>query len=370
MALRAFQLLLAVALCGLAGCVQPGPAHAPQAGPSGIPRVAILLPLSGRNAALGHQMLNAAQLALRPGDLQLDVRDTRGTPEGATEAAAASVQEHDTLILGPLTSEETAAASRVAQGIPMLAFTSDPAQARPSVWVLGVTPEQQSTRLVQALHREGKTRIAAVLPDNPFGTALAEGLNSASAALSAPAPTVRRYANGQSAALVDALRDVSGRTQGAAGAAPPFDALMLAETGPALREAVAALPGDGVSPPTVRLIGPATWARARQDLAGASGAWYAAPDPAARLPLERAYQRRYGSAPPSLADLAFDAASLAGLVSAQPGTLTQPQGFAGADGVFALLPNGRVRRGLAVFEVGPGGVHIVDPAPAAFGPGA
>ncbi len=219
MALRASHLLFAAALCGLAGCVPPGPANAPvlgtgPGGPNGAPnsqRVAILLPLTGPDSSVARGMLNAAHLALGTGGLQLDVRDTHGTPGGAAEAAAASVDAHDMMIIGPLTSPETAAAAQAAHGIPMLAFTSDPQQARPGVWPLGITPEQQSERLVQALRRQGKTRIAAILPDNPFGTALVDGLNRAAATGSDAPPIVRRYATGQFSRLDAALRDIAGR---------------------------------------------------------------------------------------------------------------------------------------------------------------
>jgi hypothetical protein len=45
------------------------------------------------------------------------------------------------------------------------------------------------------------------------------------------------------------------------------------------------------------------------------------------------------------------------------GALTQSGGFVGADGWFALLPDGQVRRALAVYEVQRGGPQMVEPAP-------
>jgi len=97
------------------------------------------------------------------------------------------------------------------------------------------------------------------------------------------------------------------------------------------------------------------------------GAWYAAPDPAARAGLEQSYSAKYGAAPPALADLAFDAASIARVLGASGGysvsALAQPAGFIGADGWLALLPDGQVRRGLAVFRVERGGPEMIEPAP-------
>src|ERR1700735_4327552 len=67
----------------LAGTPPPGLMQGPPVtGP-----VAILLPLTGRMADVGRPMLRAAQLALSvPGSPPLDVKDTKGTPEGAVQA--------------------------------------------------------------------------------------------------------------------------------------------------------------------------------------------------------------------------------------------------------------------------------------------
>jgi hypothetical protein len=119
------------------------------------------------------------------------------------------------------------------------------------------------------------------------------------------------------------------------------------------------------------VLGPALWDREAARVPALAGAWYAAPDPAARKPFEAAYAAKYGAPPPPLASLAYDAAGLAraaggGPVGFDATSLQRPEGFAGADGLLALLPDGRVRRGLAIFEVQPGGSHIAQPAPQSF----
>jgi branched-chain amino acid transport system substrate-binding protein len=337
-------------------------------------------------------MLKAAKLALGADGPQLDVRDTAGTPGGAAEAARAAVTAHDTIIIGPLTAPETAAAASMAQGTPILAFTSDRQQARPGVWTLGITPEQQVDRLVHALASHGKTRLVAVLPDNAFGNALANGLSLTNGVLPVPAD-IHRYVTGRPASLTEALRDATGYTdrRGAIEARakearalgdetgeeqakaitaepvppPSFDSLLLAESGPLLQTTTAALATTyDIHPTEVQVIGPATWAREAASLRGLDGAWYAGPDPVAREDFVRAYTARYGASPPAYADLAYDAARLSRNAVLDPGILIRPQGFAGVDGPFALLPDGHLRRGLAVFAIGPGGPRIVDPAPA------
>ncbi|MBL4690209.1 MAG: ABC transporter substrate-binding protein, partial [Rhodospirillales bacterium] len=57
-------------------------------------RVALLVPLSGPNARLGQAMLNAAQLAVfnfADKRFELLVHDTRGSAEGASQAASAAI---------------------------------------------------------------------------------------------------------------------------------------------------------------------------------------------------------------------------------------------------------------------------------------
>lgn len=414
---RAFLILLAAPL---AACVvaQPygmggpgvipaplgiGPASAPQPGR----QAAALLPLTGSNAALGKAMLQAVQLALdAPGSPPLDVEDTGGTPDGAASAARAALAKGAGLFIGPLTAPETAAVAPIAQAarVPVLALTSDVAQARPGVWTLGLTPAQQVRALVGAVQGEGKSRFAAVVPQNAFGGALADALVTAASEAGLPPPTVRRYGPGNFPALDQALRDVSdyanrrgaieARQREARAAAgedeaagrreaaqpeqepvppPPFDALLLGTVGPELSQAAALLAPDDIAPSQVRVLGPAQWEREAARVPALAGAWYAAPDPAARKPFEAAYAAKYGVPPRPLASLAYDAGGLArasfGPGGFDPASLLRPEGFAGSDGVLALLPDGRVRRGLAIFEVAPEGPpRIVQPAQQSLAP--
>jgi branched-chain amino acid transport system substrate-binding protein len=127
------------------------------------------------------------------------------------------------------------------------------------------------------------------------------------------------------------------------------------------------LPYYDVDRSAVKIMGPALWASSSSGSGQFTGAWYAAPDPAARGSFEQAYTAKFGSAPSPLADLAYDAASIARVLGGRGGfsvgALTQPSGFVGVDGWLALLPDGQVRRALAVFDIERGGPQMVEPAP-------
>jgi hypothetical protein len=103
--------------------------------------------------------------------------------------------------------------------------------------------------------------------------------------------------------------------------------------------------------------------------------WFAAPPPEARQKFIERFTAAYGRTPPRIASLGYDAVALAAsLADAPPGArftperLTNPNGFAGIDGLFRFGPDGRIERGLAVNEVLADGVAAVSPAPTSFAP--
>ncbi len=408
--------ILALAGCGRASSFTPA-ALRPGGQPSGVAYpgvaqplpaasqpgrdVAILLPLSGAREEVGQGMLRAAKLALdAPGAPRLIEKDTGGTPEGAARAAREAIGAGAGLILGPLTSAETAAVAPVAReaGIAVLAFTNDPAQAQPGVWTLGITPVQQVRRLVDVAQASGKTRFSALLPDSDFGRAMGQALTMTAEQRGLPAPNLVTYSGSGMAAVSAGVRDVSGyagrrgvldaeirsaraklsaegrheAAEIAKRAVPPpnFDALLLADTGDALAEIASLLAYYDLDRGSVQIFGPALWANPASQSGQLPGALFAQPEPAARADFVQAYTVKYDAAPSPVADLAVDAAAIARVLAGGPGyaigALTKPEGYAGVDGPLALLSDGEVRRGLAVFRVQRGGAQMAEPAPTSF----
>ncbi|MFT8646030.1 penicillin-binding protein activator [Gluconacetobacter sp.] len=433
-------LLLVASLAGLAACAGPesGPTTVTPPVPAAVVpgrTVGVLLPLSGGNARLGQAMLSATRMALgSPTAPPLDIRDT-GAPGGAGAAAQAALANGDGVILGPLTAAETgqAAAVSTTASVPMLAFTSDVSVGRPGVWALGIAPEQQVERMVMAAQAEGRQHFAAFLPETALGRAMGRALTRNCAARGLAVPQIVYHADSP-ASITQGLKTLSNfdvramAAQPAAQAAlppdaaaavdpvggavqqaqpapapsrlgpPPFDALLLADTGLQLASVIEALQSfqvigvppvlgavataDGAAPaaapvnagmPPVRILGTALWASFAGKLGQLQGAWYAAPDPTARQRFVQLYMARYHTMPTPLSDLAYDASALVGALDrARPAdrpngytveALTRPDGFSGVDGVFGLTPDGQTRRDLAIFQIQPaGGGRIVSPA--------
>ena len=348
------------------------PVMAPQAAATAVARqrVGLLLPLSGPNAALGHSMLNAAQLALFE---QIDPvveflpRDTRSSAAGASEAARAAISDGATVLIGPLTLGETAAAAGPAQAasVPMLSFTSDESQAGNGVWVLGVTPAQVARRLASAALSGGRRRIGLLGGDDEFGRRLGAALRNILAEAGLPAPVVMLTRPGSDAGQNG--RDFAARLAAEGG----VDALILSQAGTAARQAVQGLVAAGLTP-MPRLFGTHLWAGDGQIAQESvlAGAGFTGPDPATRNSFENRFQENFGERPARLAGTAYDAAALAAR-AARDGGRVLPIGtaFQGADGPIRLMADGVLGRGLAILEFQNGQIVLREAAPIPGGPG-
>ncbi|MGE5539800.1 MAG: penicillin-binding protein activator [Gemmatimonas sp.] len=378
---------------------------------SGKARVALLLPLSGPNAGLGHALLNAATLALFASEsesLELLPRDTEGLG-GAYGATVDALNDGAELILGPIfaaTVTEIAPLAR-SRGVPVIAFSNDVAVAGDGVYVIGFTPENQIQRVVTLAQSRGAQRFAALVPDNAFGTRTADALQKVASAIGARVTRVSRYASTETNALSAVVRQLADydqrraalRSQRAQLAAkgdeasraalrrlegvetsgdPDFDALLIPEGGARLRAIAPLLSFYDIDTRRVRLLGTFDWNDPLTETEPSlNGGWYPAPPPEARTQFEAEYQKTFGAAPPRIASLAFDATLLAAVVARTANDnerrfsnerLTQPNGFAGVDGIFRLNADGAAERGLAVIEVHLRASRIVSPAPTTFNP--
>ena len=386
--------------------VQP-PAPPPMT-PSAV-RVALLLPLSGRNARLGNAMVNAAQLALfdlADDRFELLIHDTRGTTEGAADAATLAIGDGASLILGPLLSASVTAVAPAARAanVRVVAFSSDRSVAGRGIFTMGFFPGAGVKRVVTFARSRGILRFAVLAPESEYGTTVVEALRRAAEEVGAVVTRVETYDPGEGdfAAVVRRLAQYGARRQAlmaqrAALEAQggeiarrtlrrleklqtvgdlPFDALMVADGGKRLQSIAAHLPFYDVDPAKVRMLGTGQWDEPGIGAEPALvGGWFAAPPPDARADFVRQFLQVYGHKPPRLATLAYDATALAAVLARTDGgpdfsaqALTAPSGFAGRDGIFRFLPDGMAERGLAVLKVLPRGFEVIGKAPETFQP--
>jgi branched-chain amino acid transport system substrate-binding protein len=348
---------------------------APQAPVSKVPgasaTLGLLLPLSGTNKAnadLGQALDRAAQMALFDSadtKTALVVRDTE-TPQGVSAAAQSAIDEGANILLGPIFADAARQVGPVASGghVADVAFTNDRSVAGNGVYVMGVLPGLQVDRVIDYASQQGHKSFAALLPDNTYGHLVGDAFIAAVARNQGTVAAAEYYP-------ADAA-EFSGPVQKLA-SDPPFDALLIPVGGFQLRSIVSLMTFYKIDTTQVKLLGTSLWddpsLAAERAL---DGAWYAAtPDDSWDSFVQR-YRAAYAADPPKLAALAYDAVTMAAEL-AKAGdfsdqALTRPDGFTGVDGSYRFGADGLVQRNLAVYELGPKGATLKDPAAKSFGP--
>lgn len=388
---------------------EAAPKLTPPGGPSPVD-IGFLVPLSGPNAALGHALLQAAELAVSDGDnanLTLLPRDTQGTAAGAAAAANSALAAGAEIILGPLFASSVSAVAPLAEdrGVPVIAFSNDHAVAGNGVYIMGFTPAEQIARVVGYARSHGLLRFAALTPDTAYGHAVIAALRASvakdggsvtklesypesasstndlspivkaftaydarhSALLAEKAKLALRDDSFSKAALkrldsVDAIGDIG------------YDAVVLPEGGLRLKTLVALLVYYDLDPTKTQLLGSGQWDVPGLGHAhGLVGGWFASSPP----DLEQAFRKRFAATfayvPPRLASLGYDAVALTtALVKTDPAqpfsasAIANPNGFSGYDGIFRFGPHFVAQYGLAVLQVESSGFKVLDPAPTSF----
>ena len=164
----------ALALAGCSSVVPKGPqtvapppattaAQQSSGGPSQLPqdvgrhRVALLVPTTGRNAAVGQAIANAANMAVLDTGGQTIRVTIYDTGPSATAAAEKALAEGNQLILGPLLSEDARAVAPLARNahVPVVSFSNDRSVGGDGVWVMGFTPSQAISRVSVGLSSDG-----------------------------------------------------------------------------------------------------------------------------------------------------------------------------------------------------------------------
>lgn len=332
-------------------------------------KTAILLPLSGENAALGQAMLNAAQQAVfdvAGPDFELQPRDTAGQG-GADLAAQAAVAGGARLIIGPVFATDVPAVKAVAQAnnMMMLPLSTDASLADHGVYVMGLAPAPQVKRVVTYAAQRGAHNFAALVPSTPYGSLVGEAFRNAVEQNGGKITDIETFD--------PSAHDLKDRVKTLAAQRQNIDALFLPESENSLKSVADQLSASGFGPGQTHILGTGSWDI--PDLGRQSpllvGAWYAAPDPVLRRHFIASYIDAYGQEPPRLATLAYDATALAAVIAKHGGrydeaAMTNPNGFAGLDGIFRLTPTGDVERAMTVSEVTLNGSQVVDPAPVSF----
>lgn len=285
---------------------------------------ALLVPLTGDRSGLGLSIANAARLA-ETDATALSVVDTGGSAAGAVRAARAAVKGGATMLLGPLSAEETRAVA-AAVSVPVVALTNDAAARGGAAFVFGITPAQAASAILGYARSRGVRRVLAVDDGTPWARASVAAAKAAEADLGLTITVVQPVAG----TLPAGLEADAAFVPGAAVALAP------------------ALKARGM-----QLLATMQGLDYRPDAAGAlEGAWIASPDPERFATFATAYAARNGGKPGAIAALGNDAAMIARTLReadamTREGVLREA-GFDGVTGRVRFRSDGSCARDFAI----------------------
>lgn len=360
---------------GGTGTTGPAPTPTPTPAPtSGLPtdetrhRVALLVPMSGANGAVGQSIANATTMALldtNADNLRITTYDTVG---GARAAAQRALADGNKLILGPLMSADVAQVLAEARprNVPLITFSNDSKVAAADVFVMGQAPEQSIERTVSYARGRGSARFAAIIPEGEYGQRASAAFRTAVASAGGTLGGIESYSRGNTSIVSAATRlsQMGG-----------YDAVLIADGSRLAGQAAAILRPRGSG--TTQILGTELWSGEADVTRTASlrGAWFSAVSDSRFKRFSDSYKGRFGAQPYRVSTLGYDSVLLALRVARdwRPGRafpvsqLRDQGGFLGLDGAFRFQRSGVVERAMEVREVRDGTVAIVQPAPAKFG---
>ena len=345
--------------------------------------IALLLPLSGPNARLGRDLLDAAQLALfdvKNPELKLIPLDTQATAGGAIAAMNQAIANKASIVVGPLFSHEALAIAPIAKthNIEVISFSNDAKVAEAEAFTFGFMPDQQVKRVLEYALRKGIRDFYVIAPSDALGkasVAVLEKLKEERGDFNIRYTGTYNTATNQG--MVEAARTVANQVLAARKTEGTDKArgLLFPEGGSKLMEISKLISGFGLNANDIRLLGSGQWDDPQiQKFPRLYGSWFASASPTQRDIFVQHFQKTFGYEPVRIASISYDSVALIGFIAKMSGNrlstgaIINERGFAGVDGVFRFSPGRVSERSLAVLEVIPNGFEIVDEAPKALTP--
>jgi len=375
------QVLLMLGAMLLAACQAGLPGGDGPRVRSGAPiEVALLLPYG--SASPGDEIVargleNAARLAASEFEgvqFEITVYNTAADPAQAATVARTAVQQGARVIVGPLRSDAAAAVGVALSNsnVSILSFSNNTEIAGGNVFVLGHTFQNSATRIARYAVAQGRGRVMVLHAQNLAGEVARDAVQSAFTLSGGTIAGVRSYEFSQQG-VVQAIPDIIDQIRAA-----DANALMFtSDASAALPLFAQLLPENGLDTEAVQVMGLTRWDLLSQtlELSGLQGGWFALPDPDATAAFNARYTAAFGDTPHVLAPIGYDAIRAIAETAIGQDTLgaealTASSGFAGANGVFRLRPDGTNQRAMAIATVENNQVTIIDPAPGRLaGPG-
>ncbi len=341
-------------------------------------KAALLLPLSaeGEVGNLARSMKNAAQLAVfefnRDNFILLNY-DTGKNSEKTQEAVEKAIADGSQIILGPLFAKSTEIAAERARsiGIPLISFTTKQEVLGKGVYALSYMIQSEIHRIARFALENNMRRFVSIVPHNTFGHLSGNVFRYYIEDAGAELVVTNQYTNNLQSKQ-NAVRHISRIIEDAKQEGLPIDGIFVPEGGAGVRVLANSLLYSNKSSSAeedefnkkyslfekARLLGIGTW-QDKKVLSEPSlkDAWFSDTANNKEVKFYDKFKKFFNYKPTKLSSLAYDAVSIAIIISNQDGLqdpysiIEDVNGFRGTHGYFKFLPSGETIRSVDVFEV-------------------
>lgn len=381
-------------------------------------KVALFLPLSGKNKDLGWSIFNAAAISIFEndpnGNVDLVLIDSKDDSKETAQAFKEVINRDIKIVIGPVFSSSIEAIENEVKQKKITAISLSNNQQligktnlTGGIFIAGMIPELQVDRLVGYAVSQKKNNFAVIAPSSQYGVALNSAFREVIKRRDGHLITSEFYNNSSDKEIdravehvINSFRIPAELTKSAKlkkdTVISEFDriypqVIIIPESGKILSKIVASIKRQNVEERKFILFGTSQWDDASTlDNYDLVGSMFIAPENEKFHNFERTYYQTYTQFPPRITSISYDlVAAISNLITLKNGEVPAfvdfvnyggalqnaangvssngfVSGFDGIDGVFRFLPNGLVQRNLAVMKVSNGRFETVEKPLEAF----
>jgi branched-chain amino acid transport system substrate-binding protein len=347
-------------------------------------KVALLLPITGKNKDLGQALYNTAVMSLfdndKTGKIELFLFDSKEGPKDCVLAANDIIKKDIKIIVGPVFSDCLEAIAPIAKknNLTVISLSNNQKFSNyTGIFLAGLFVEDQIDRSVSYSILRGKKNFAAILPNNQYGLAFSrllkenvkiKGGNYILEEFYQPndknlANLVNKIIN--SSATISSINGISDKIYP--------QVIFIPEAGKNSAKIVSLIK-DARNTQRFEIVGSSNW----DDIAtlnnpSLAGSWFSGPEYQKFDQFEKNYYQIYSKFPPRISSIIYDIVAVISEITNRNQSkipefkdfifydqnLTR-NGFRGIDGLFRFLENGLLQRNLAIIEVGNGTFYTLD----------
>lgn len=372
--------------------------------------MAVLLPMTGPNAAVGNIVRNAVEVAIlqrTPKNLTVSFYDTN---DNAQTAISTALGKSPDVIIGPFFSGDTRYIRDTGvNNAPVLSFTSDVSAVGRGVMTMALLPTNGTEAIVQEMSRDKIKSFIILAPDTESGHLMAGTAKNAAYIYDIPLSGIYYYQENNTESIKNAtigasmnkarsaanirakeiLSDIlTKNTLSAEETADltaqldnisktdtlgplPYDGILFLGNGDDTESLASFLRYYGVGAKDARFYGTALWdgSDITSDFTMSGAKYVALPEISPEF--TNIYEQLSGNKISHLAAFGYDATNMAiNMMYSDKSTaayLLDPSGYIGSSGLFKLIPDGTNHRALRIMKLNTSGTAIeVSTAPTDF----